>query len=412
MQAPAIQEFGLFAGLGVLLAFVATMTVAPIALFWIGDVTPTRLLHLKEGRLERLLDRLTWWVSVHRRRVFVGCALMLLSMIPGIRQITEGTDIIRALKKDAPLRVSTEFIDQHLTGVHSLELLVQAPDGGNLTTPTAIRQMLAFSRWLRAQPGVTAVLGPWEPLRSVQTDLLTHDDQLKVLAALLPLNFPLDAWLDASGKAARLSVRVAAIDSERFLHLAHTVEQQAAHTALRVQVTGSYYLLSQMSRVLVRNPISSLLLAVALILGSIALALRSWKLGIIAAIPNLLPIVMIFGLMGWGGIELSTATTMIASVALGLFVDDTIHLLYRYTHEKQAGRNTFGAIEQSLRHTGRAVIFTSLILTLGFWAGLLGSFKPTIYFSFLTGLTMLFALLAELLVTPAAILAWDSTTER
>jgi predicted RND superfamily exporter protein len=164
--------------------------------------------------------------------------------------------------------------------------------------------------------------------------------------------------------------------------------------------------------VLVHNQISSLLLAVALILGSIALALRSWKLGIIAAIPNLLPTVMLFGLMGWCGIELSTATTMIASVSLGLFVDDTIHLLYRYRHEKQAGRNTFGAIEQSLRHTGRAVIFTSVILTLGFWAGLLGSFKPTIYFSFLTGLTMLFALLAELLVTPAAILAWDGTTER
>ena len=142
MQAPAIQEFGLFAGLGVLLAFVATMTVAPIALLWTGDVAPARLLHLKAGRLEHLLDRLTWWVSVHRRRVFVGAALVLLAMIPGIRQITEGTDIIRALKKDAPLRVSTEFIDQHLTGVHSLELLVQMPDGGDLTTPTAIRQML------------------------------------------------------------------------------------------------------------------------------------------------------------------------------------------------------------------------------------------------------------------------------
>jgi predicted RND superfamily exporter protein len=412
MQAPAIQEFGLFAGLGVLLAFVATMTVAPIALLWTGHVAPSRLLHLKEGRLERLLDRLTGWVSVHRRRVFVGGALVLLAMIPGIRQITAGTDIIRALKKDAPLRVSTEFIDQHLTGVHSLELLVQTPGGGDLTTPTAIRQILTFSRWLRTQPGVTAVLGPWEPLRNVQADLLAHDDQLKVLAALLPLNFPLQAWLDASGKAARLSVRVAAIDSERFLHLAHSVEQQAAPAALQVQVTGSFYLLAQMSRALVHNQISSLLLAVALILGSIALALRSWKLGIIAAIPNLLPIVMIFGLMGWCGIELSTATTMIASVALGLFVDDTIHLLYRYKREKQAGRTTFGAIEQSLRHTGRAVIFTSLILTLGFWAGLLGSFKPTLYFSFLTGLTMLFALLAELLVTPAAILAWDGTTER
>jgi len=90
-----------------------------------------------------------------------------------------------------------------------------------------------------------------------------------------------------------------------------------------------------------------------------------------------------------------------------LFVDDTIHLLYLYRHEKQAGRGTFDAIEYSLHHAGRAVIFTSLILTLGFWAGLIGSFKPTVYFSFLMGLTMLFSVVTELLVTPAAVLTLE-----
>jgi predicted RND superfamily exporter protein len=409
IQVPAIQEFGCFAGLGVLLAFVATMTFAPIALLWVGHIAPTRLRHLKEGRVESLLDRLAWWVSAHRRKVFAGIGLVLLAMLPGIWQITEGTDIVRALKKDAPLRVSSEFIDRHLTGVHSLELLVQMPDGGGTTSPAAIRQVLEFSRWLRVQPGVTAVLSPWEPLRRVRQDLLEDNDRLKVLATLLPLGSPMAAWLDAGGKAGRLSARVAAIDSERFLALAQHVVQQAERASLQVQVTGSNYLLAKMSRALVHNQISSLGLAVVTILGTITLALRSWKMGLVAAIPNLLPTLMIFGLMGWCGIELSTATTMIASVALGLFVDDTIHLLYLYTHEKKAGRDTFGAIEQSLHHAGRAVVFTSLILTLGFWAGLFGSFKPTLYFSFLMGLTMLFAIVAELLVTPATVLAIEGS---
>src|SRR5215470_19543998 len=140
-----------------------------------------------------------------------------------------------------------------------------------------------------------------------------------------------------------------------------------------------------MSRALVHNQVSSLACAVVMILGTITIVLRSWKMGVVAAIPNLLPTVMIFGLMGWLGIELSAGTTMIASVALGLFVDDTIHLLYLYRQEKKTGRRTFDAIEYALHHAGRAVIFTSLILTLGFWAGLLGSFKPTLYFSFLMG---------------------------
>jgi len=198
-------------------------------------------------------------------------------------------------------------------------------------------------------------------------------------------------------------------DSERLLELAQRVRDEATRIALPVQITGSNYVLAQMSRTLVHNQLSSLLTAAGLIFGSIALTLRSWKMGVIAAIPNVLPTVILFGLMGWCGIELSAATTMIAGIALGLFVDDTIYVLAGYDRAKQAGRTTVGALEESLRRNGRAVIFTSLILALGFWTGLVGSFKPTLYFSFLMGLTLLFDLLADLLVTPAMVLTVEGT---
>jgi predicted RND superfamily exporter protein len=330
-------------------------------------------------------------------------------MLPGIWQITEGTDIVRALKQDAPLRRSSEFIDRHLTGAHSLEVLVQVPASADLTSPTVIRQVLALARWLRTQPDVTAVLSPWEPLRGVRAELLADDNQLQVLATLLPLGLPLGAWLDTQGKTVRLSARVTSLDSARFLALADRVQHYARRMSLPLQVTGTNYVLARMARALVSNQVSSLACALVLILGTITVAFRSWRLGLVAALPNLLPTVMIFGLMGWCGIELSAATTMIASVALGLFVDDTIHLLYLYRHATQAGQDTLSAIAYALRHAGRAVIFTSLILTLGFWAGLLGSFKPTLYFSWLMGCTMLFSVVTELLITPAAILTWEDT---
>jgi predicted RND superfamily exporter protein len=407
IQAPAVQEFGLFAALGVGLAFVTSMTCAPITLLWMGRLTPARLQHLKAGRLEQRLGRLAGWIAQHRVQVFAVCGGLLLVMVPGIGQITEGTDIVRALKQDAPLRVSSEFIDQHLTGVHSLEVLVQLASGEASIPPAAIRQILAFSRWLRAQPGITAVLSPWEPLRGVRAALLADDNQLTVLATLLPLGFPLAAWLDAPHHTVRISARVTVGDSERLLELAQRVRDEAARVALPVQITGSNYVLAQMSHALVHNQLSSLLTAVVLIFGSIALTLRSWKMGVMAAVPNLLPTVMIFGLMGWCGIELSAATTMIAGIALGLFVDDTIYVLAGYARAKQAGQTTVGALEESLRRNGRAVIFTGLILALGFWSGLVGSFKPTLYFSFLMGLTLFFDLLADLLVTPAMVVTME-----
>jgi predicted RND superfamily exporter protein len=165
-----------------------------------------------------------------------------------------------------------------------------------------------------------------------------------------------------------------------------------------------------MSRTLVHTQTRTFGLATVLVLGSIALALRSWQLGCIAALPNMLPPLLLFGLMGWCGIALSTATAMIASVVLGLIVDDTIHLLHRYSRERAAGQAPLPAVERSLRSTGRALLTTTLILTLGFWVGVLGSFLPTVHFSFLTGLTMILALVVELLMTPAVILTWHGTT--
>src|SRR5262249_40778173 len=155
---------------------------APIAFLWMGRIAPARLRHLKAGRLEHGLGWLTGWIARHRGQVFAVCGLIVLVMVPGIWQITEGTDIVRALKQDAPLRVSSEFMDQHLAGAPSLDLRVQRASEGQSTPPAAMRQVLGFSHWLRVQRGVTAVLSPWEPLRGVRADLLEDDNQLTVLA--------------------------------------------------------------------------------------------------------------------------------------------------------------------------------------------------------------------------------------
>jgi predicted RND superfamily exporter protein len=236
---PAMREFALFAGLGVLLSFVVSMACVPLALLWSGEVSVARLGHLQEGWIEALLDRLVYWVAEHRKNVFASSVLMVLVLVPGAWYLTEGTDIVRALKPQAPLRLSTEFIDQHLTGAHSLEIVVQLPDAASLRAPTTIRQMLDFSRWLRTQPGVTAVYSPWESLRAMPAELLEQDDQLTTLAALLPLAFPLHSWLNKRSQQLRFSARVRAVRSDQLLALADTVVQQAARPQLQVKVTGS-----------------------------------------------------------------------------------------------------------------------------------------------------------------------------
>ena len=400
---PAVREFALLTGLGVGIAFIITITGVPLALLAVE--TQPRSSRPTQGSIERVLERGLHWVLHHRSRmsIYLATLTVILLTLPGLFRLHEGTDIIRALKAKAPLRVSTEFIDQHLTGVNALELMIDLPETG--LQPAFIRRVLAFSQALHAQPQITSVHSPWEGLRLMQPERLADDQQLRVIATLLPLALPLDHWFNMDTKAFRISLRTRAMGSDQFLDLAQHVKDQAESASLPVQLTGTTFLLAQMSRTLVFTQLWSLGLAIVLILGAIALVLRSWRLGLLAAIPNLLPPLVVFGLMGWFDIGLSTATTMIASVALGLIVDDTIHLLYRY---RQARRNDYDptqAITAAIRHTGRALVITTMILTLGFWAGLIGSFKPTVSFSFLTGLTMILALLADLLILPSCLLS-------
>jgi predicted RND superfamily exporter protein len=132
---------------------------------------------------------------------------------------------------------------------------------------------------------------------------------------------------------------------------------------------------------------------------------RSFRIMALSIIPNVIPIVWTGGLMGALGIDLSTGTTMIASVVIGIAVDDTIHYLTRFRREQWRG--TPEAVRTTTTGTGRALVISSVVLVIGFWVGALGSFKPTIYFSLLTGITMISALFCDLLVLPASLLLWD-----
>jgi predicted RND superfamily exporter protein len=400
---PAVREFALLAGLGVGIAFVITISGVPIALLMVKPSQPS--VTRTQGSIERFLKRNSRWVIHHHSRFYIYLVTLaaILLALPGLFRLHEGTDIIRSLKKKAPLRVNAEFIDRHLMGVNALELMIDLPEAG--LQPAFIRRVLTFSRALQAQPQVTSVYSPWEGLQSIRPERLADDQQLRTIAALLPLTLPLDHWLSVKANRFRMSIRTRSMGSDQFLSLARRVEEQATAAGLSIQFTGTTYLLAQMSRTLVFTQLWSLGLAILLILSTIAIALRSCRLGVIAAIPNLLPPLLVFGFMGWCNIELSTATVMIASVALGLVVDDTIHLLYRYRQARKTGYDPPHAIAEAIRQTGRALVLTTLILTLGFWAGLVGSFKPTVSFSFLMGLTMILALLADVMVLPSCLLS-------
>jgi signal transduction histidine kinase len=189
--------------------------------------------------------------------------------------------------------------------------------------------------------------------------------------------------------------------------------QQHFPPHLNCEVTGFGIAISASSQLITSGQIKSLAVGLVLIFGIMFIMFLSAKVGLIAILPNIYPIIMNFGIMGWMGIRLSMATSLIASIAIGLAVDDTIHYLYRYNREFKKDLNKDRALRDTIKHIGKPIIFTTLTISIGFSILLFSHFKPTATFGFLMVITMVFALIGDLIILPSLMLhvelvtAWD-----
>jgi predicted RND superfamily exporter protein len=176
-----------------------------------------------------------------------------------------------------------------------------------------------------------------------------------------------------------------------------------AGSGIKATTTGSGRLFSTLDHYLVESQISSFGTAFFTVFAVIFVVFRSARFGLLTIAPNVLPVLAVLGVMGYLGISMNIATVMVASVALGVVDDDTIHFINRYRREAAAGASTDAAIEAATVHEGRASLTTAIINSLGFSVLLLSEYKPTAWFGGLLGLTMVVAFLAEVFTLPAMI---------
>ena len=175
-------------------------------------------------------------------------------------------------------------------------------------------------------------------------------------------------------------------------------------------VTGLGMVVSASSDLLTKGQVKSLSLTVVLVFSIMFLLFLSSKVGLVAIVPNLFPIVVNFGIMGWLGIELSMVTSLIASIAIGLAVDDTIHYLVRYNREFKKSLDDKLALRETIKHVGRPIVFTTLTIGVGFAILTLSSFKPTAIFGVMMVITMLSALVGDLILLPSLMLHVELVT--
>ncbi len=376
---PAVRYFGIYAAIGVGISYLLGVVGLAVGLSFLEPPQVSQKRHGPTRLLAAIAD-----LSVnHPWKVIFGTLAIGVVGAVGFQRIETDTDLLHFLGNDSQLVNDTELIDQQLAGVSTIELFVEKSDGEAFISTGKIANF-------------QTALGEIEHVRHT----LSIADFLPLEA--VPPGFEGNEYLSKDLTILRITVSTDTIGTKQGNVLIARIRELAGESLgsdFVVRPVGGFYRVITESSQLVASQSRSFLIAIVLILLAIGIVFRSFRYTLLAIVPNVIPLTMTAALMGFAGIALSTGTVMIASVVIGIAVDDTIHYISAYRRSPHADRGD--GIKATTRSTGFVLLSTTMALSAGFWVAIFGSFQPTVYFALLTGVTMWFALACDLLVLPA-----------
>lgn len=407
-----VKEVGFFAALGILTAFIVTIAIIPIT-YSILPIPKKKKPWKKENDLICKVLNIFYHLIVKRTiPIAVAGTILFGASIFFITKINIETQYLDYFKEDDPLRKAYSFIEKNVGYISPIDFLIIG-ETGSAYEPRTIKEVRDFQEFLLSYPDISKTLAITNIIERINVALLYTIPQTRQGIALLLHQYEispegnLDSFMNFDASTLRVSGRSRTLNSNECKDLMKKTKEYFKENLpkdLEGRMTGIVPLLVYMVDYIIRSQIFSFSLAFILIFFLITIQLKSLKLGLISIIPNAMPIAITMGAMGLFGINLDTGTVMISAVAIGIAVDDTIHFLNRFKLELKNTGNYEKSIRVTLINTGRAIITTSIILFFGFWTLLFGSYKPTYYFGFLSGITILNVLVWDLLLLPAILL--------
>ena len=421
----AIQEFGVFCALGVLCATVVSLVYAP-ALLQLLPARPPRQRAAENG-FDRFLERLAHFDVRRRGWILAAGALVAVLSLYGMTRIQVSTDMVRNFPADNPVRLDFDAINERLEGSNSLYVVAEADTPDAFIEPANLRQLLEVQDWLEAQPEIGGTTSFADYLRVINRAF--HDDDpaalqipesRELIAQLLLFSSDpeFENFVDSSYETANVVVRAKVIDSGLVAELTRRIEAQLATLAgeIRYTVTGNAVLVSRTIDDIALGQALSLGTAFAIIFAILVLLFTSFRIGLIALIPNVLPVLVYFGLLGFSGITLNIVTGLIACLVLGIAVDDTIHFLAHFNRASKNLADENRGVVEALRHVGRPVTYTTAALCIGFLTLTLSELRTQVEFGALASITLAVAWLIDVTFTPALaarlriVTLWDVIT--
>jgi predicted RND superfamily exporter protein len=417
---PATNQLGAFAIVGIAGVTLLTLTGVP-AVFVLVPSAATAPSTPSSGlgaRFERALDWILGRIAalaLHRSgTLLVFWALVTVTAAAAIPRVEIDTDFISFFRADSKVRTDFDAVNRLLAGAVPIYIPIVGPGAGAFREPAALRAVARLQADLERLPGVSEVLSSVDIIRIANRAM--HDDDLqhatipKTRAAVAEVVFllpkdDLRRFTTSNHSRGNLIVRShrsgSAAVRELEARIQEVLDQADFPPGFYASVTGNAILLNRSADEIAGNQVMQVGLAALAILGLIVAVFGSLRLALIAMVPNVVPVVLFFGVLGLGAAPLSIPTSLIGSIALGIAIDDSMHFLVAYRRQRELGRSPAEAAEICIITVGRPIAMTSIMIVVGFLVILASEFATLQEFGALTALTMAICLATDLLLLPA-----------
>jgi predicted RND superfamily exporter protein len=419
-DSPPYRDLGNITAVGIAFAFALSVTFLPAFM---------SILRVKVRIIERrktsLREKLAAFVIRHRHPVLWGSAVIVLALAAFIPANDLNDDWVAYIDKRIQFRTDTDFSAENLSGLYQIEHSLGAGGSGGVSDPAYLQKLDEFANWYRKQPGVTHVNSYSEIMKRLNMNLHGDDpayyripdnrelaaQYLLLYEMSLPYGLDLNNQINVDKSATRLTVTTENLTSQEVRELASQAEDwlsKHAPASMFALGTSPSLMFAHITERNVKSMAFGTMIAILLISIVLAVALRSIKHGLISIIPNLVPMLLGFGLWGIFVGQVGLALSTVAGMAMGLVVDDTVHFLSKYLRTQRENRlDVEEAVRSVFASVGPALVVTTAVLVAGFLVMSSSLFQMNSNLGQVTVITIVLALVADFLLLPALLLAVD-----
>lgn len=420
-----LREFGTVASINILAIFLLSLMIIPIIYSYLKTPKQRHLRHLNKRWIGGFVNWMEKMVRHHRIAIYITAVGLLAISIVGMYTIKVSGSILEDMPHDTQFFKDIQFFEDEFEGVMPLEIYIDTKRPKGVMKLSTLKRMERLEEFIQDIPELSKPLSVTRLAKYAKQAYYNGNPKYYQLPSSQEQNFIMPyaknlsssnglmrAYVDSTGRYARITTFMQDVGTDEMERIEEDLQPQInkifPEERYDVSMTGKALLFQKGTNYLVKNLMISLGLAIVLIAGLMAWMFRSFSMILISLVPNLLPLIVTAGVMGFIGVPIKPSTILVFSIAFGISVDDTIHFLAKYRQELQVNNwKIKRSVYAALRETGVSMFYTSIVLFFGFSVFMISSFGGTVALGGLVSATLLFAMLSNLLLLPSLLLSLE-----